>query len=311
MKKYFTLILLLLLGTTMVYSITLPTVDRTFISVEDFASLLSSNDNFIVLDLRQESDYNTRHIEGAINADLTDAVNGNYNPSIEKLKAVLKQYTGNEKGQGKQLILACYTGNRYAQAATNILYYLGNDLKNVKTLQGGNTAWFSYVDGPKDISIKTKDSDYYDFSKIVGNVEFNMVEVMDIMGLSTPCAFTSVAQETGYEFDEIDRAIYKNGAKAIENKDRTAGITYPNGAKGTGTNKWPEGSALAEGLPALVDGIRFCSAAYNDDLLIICFYSITKEAYENYSNLLKTNFTRKDVTYSFSFEEKALRIDKI
>ena len=41
----------------------------------------------------------------------------------------------------KNIVLVCYSGKRYAQAATNVLSALGYDMTKVYTLEGGFTAW--------------------------------------------------------------------------------------------------------------------------------------------------------------------------
>ena len=39
------------------------------------------------------------------------------------------------------MVLVCYSGNKYAQACTDILNYLGADMGNVYTLDGGMKGW--------------------------------------------------------------------------------------------------------------------------------------------------------------------------
>ena len=53
-------------------------------------------------------------------------------------KATMTEAT---KGLDKKIILVCYSGKRYAQAATNALSAIGYDMSKVYTLEGGFTNW--------------------------------------------------------------------------------------------------------------------------------------------------------------------------
>ncbi|MCD8316311.1 MAG: rhodanese-like domain-containing protein, partial [Eggerthellaceae bacterium] len=57
--------------------------------------------------------------------------------------AALEEITGSKTGGDDTIVLVCYTGNRYAQAGTDILNALGVDMDNVYTLEGGMSAWNS------------------------------------------------------------------------------------------------------------------------------------------------------------------------
>jgi rhodanese-related sulfurtransferase len=96
-----------------------------------------TDSNTVFLDVRKASDFNTSHIEGAVNADMDKAKDGDNDNGIENMKKAISD--NNLKNQ--DIILVCYSGKRYAQAATNILNYLGYDMSKVKTLEGGMKAW--------------------------------------------------------------------------------------------------------------------------------------------------------------------------
>lgn len=116
-------------------------VSMNYISDADVLAALGSKD-MVVIDLRKPADAKAGHIQGAIFAPMNKAVdNNNYADAIANITGALYDATGNEVGEGKKLVLACYAGKKYAQAATDILNALGADMDNVYTLQGGMTAW--------------------------------------------------------------------------------------------------------------------------------------------------------------------------
>lgn len=118
-------------------------VDMQYISAEDVLSAVESGDESkIIVDLRNTEDYEAGHIDGAIAASMQKAVeNGDYADGMANLTAALNKATGSDTAQGKDVVLVCYSGKKYAQAATDILNALGSDLSNVYTLEGGAKAW--------------------------------------------------------------------------------------------------------------------------------------------------------------------------
>ena len=99
------------------------------------------NDNVIILDVRKAADYEAGHIPGAVNADMDAAKDGDNETGVANMKAAMQKATGTDNGGDKDIILVCYSGNRYAQAATNILAALGANMDNVLTMEGGMKAW--------------------------------------------------------------------------------------------------------------------------------------------------------------------------
>ena len=118
-----------------VEQIELETVEMQKMSAADLEANLD-NEDYLVVDVRKAADYDAGHIPGAISADLDAAVNG-----VASLTAALLEATGSENGEGKTMVLVCYSGNKYAQAGTDILNYLGADMDNVYTLDGGMKGW--------------------------------------------------------------------------------------------------------------------------------------------------------------------------
>lgn len=91
----------------------------------------------VFLDVRKADDYAAGHIIGAVNADMDKAKDGDNESGIANMKEAIEK--NNLKDQ--KLVLVCYSGKRYAQAATNILNALGYDMSKVVTLEGGMKAW--------------------------------------------------------------------------------------------------------------------------------------------------------------------------
>lgn len=115
-------------------------VEMSYISPADVETQLD-NEDYLILDVRKAEDYEAGHIPGAINADMDLAKDGDYESGIESMTAALEEATGTDNGDGKNLVLVCYSGKRYAQAATNVLNYLEADMDKVVTLEGGMQAW--------------------------------------------------------------------------------------------------------------------------------------------------------------------------
>lgn len=123
-----------------VEQIELETVEMQKMSAADLEANLD-NEDYLVVDVRKAADYDAGHIPGAVSADLDAAVNGDNATGVASLTAALLEATGSENGEGKTMVLVCYSGNKYAQAGTDILNYLGADMGNVYTLDGGMKGW--------------------------------------------------------------------------------------------------------------------------------------------------------------------------
>lgn len=108
-------------------------VPMQYITPEDAKGLLE-DDGYIFFDIRKTADSSTTTVPGAQAWDMDAAKEGD----AEAGKATMKKAT---EGVDKKLILVCYSGKRYAQAATNALSAIGYDMSKVYTLEGGFTAW--------------------------------------------------------------------------------------------------------------------------------------------------------------------------
>lgn len=108
-------------------------VAMKYMTADETVAVLGS-DGYTILDIRKAADYETAHITGAVSADMDAAVNGD----AEAGKATMKAAT---EGLDDTLILVCYSGKKYAQAATNALSANGYDMNKVFTLEGGFNNW--------------------------------------------------------------------------------------------------------------------------------------------------------------------------
>ena len=100
----------------------------------DEAKELIENDEYVFFDIRKAADVSANSIVGALAYDLDAAKEGD----TEAGKATMTKAT---EGLDKKIILVCYSGKRYAQAATNALSAIGYDMSKVYTLEGGFNNW--------------------------------------------------------------------------------------------------------------------------------------------------------------------------
>ena len=108
-------------------------VAMQYIKAEDAKELLQS-DEYVFFDIRKAADSSTNSIPGAQAWDMDKAKEGD----AEAGKATMTEAT---RDLDKKIILVCYSGKRYAQAATNALSAIGYDMTKVYTLEGGFTNW--------------------------------------------------------------------------------------------------------------------------------------------------------------------------
>ena len=100
----------------------------------DEAKELLNSDEYVFFDIRKAADSSANSIPGAEAWDMDAAKEGD----AEAGKATMTKAT---EGLDKKIILVCYSGKRYAQAATNALSAIGYDMSKVYTLEGGFTNW--------------------------------------------------------------------------------------------------------------------------------------------------------------------------
>lgn len=115
---------------------TVKDVTMTQESIDD-AKAEVGKDDVVFLDVRKAEDYAAGHIEGAINADMDKAKDGDYADGITQMTTAVKD----NSLASQKLVLCCYSGKKYAQAATNVLVAMGYDADKIVTLEGGMKAW--------------------------------------------------------------------------------------------------------------------------------------------------------------------------
>ena len=104
--------------------------DIAEMSVQDLKQLMDSDDDFVLLDVRNPNEYQIAKIEGSILVPLSEIEDGN---GVEKVKDLVN---------GHRLIAHCKVGGRSAKALS-ILKKAGIEGTNVK---GGIAAWSQEVD---------------------------------------------------------------------------------------------------------------------------------------------------------------------
>ena len=101
--------------------------------------------SYVILDARKAADYDNGHIAGAVSASVDGyiAEGGNKDEAATNVKAVVDKY-----GKDKKYIVICYSGNKYAKAATGLLMNNGIKNANIQTL-GGDDSQQSAAGGMK------------------------------------------------------------------------------------------------------------------------------------------------------------------
>lgn len=132
----------------------------------DVAGVKAAQSDTVILDARKADDYKDAHIEGAVSADVGYYIDNKYSSKDEadaNVKTVVDKY-----GKDKKYIIICYSGNRYAKAATEVLVENGVKVSNISILTGGMGAWrsagealdhYNYTNADTTFS-KMKDSSY-------------------------------------------------------------------------------------------------------------------------------------------------------
>lgn len=131
----------------------------------DAVKAAQSDEKTVILDARKADDYKDAHIDGTVSADMDGYVSGTISKaeSDNNIKSVVEQ-----KGADKNYIIICYSGNRYAKAATEVLIENGVKVSNISILKDGMGAWrsagealdhYNYTNADTTFS-KMKDSSY-------------------------------------------------------------------------------------------------------------------------------------------------------
>lgn len=119
-------------------------VDYNYTNAETTFSKMKDS-SYVILDARKAADYDNGHIAGAVSASVDGyiAEGGNKDEAAANVKAVVDKY-----GKDKKYIVICYTGNKYAKAATGLLKNNGVENANIETL-GGDDSMRSAAGGMK------------------------------------------------------------------------------------------------------------------------------------------------------------------
>lgn len=122
-------------NTTTTTTVTAPAEDVAMqYMTADEALTHIGEEGYVFFDVRKAADYATAHIPGALGYDMDSAKEGDFEAGVATMQTAIQNVDDN-------IILVCYSGKRYAQAATNVLSALGYDMTKVYTLEGGFTAW--------------------------------------------------------------------------------------------------------------------------------------------------------------------------
>lgn len=120
-----------------------PANPMQYIKVGDLKTDMEGDGKYLILDVRKDEDFQKSHLKGSFGSDMDKAnKEGDKEDGIAKMKATLKEATGSETGKDDtKVVLVCYSGKTYAQAATDALAAIGFNKDNVYTLEGGMKEW--------------------------------------------------------------------------------------------------------------------------------------------------------------------------
>ena len=152
-KKYLSLFLVLVLLVSVFVGCTKPeqkpadsqqgAEDTQYMKADELKTIITeSKSEYVIFDVRKKADYDTEHVKGAISADMDSIITNNDNgPAKTNIETAL----ADTDVKGKKIVLLCYSGKRYAAAATELLKAAGVEASNIYTLEGGYKGW-TYAD---------------------------------------------------------------------------------------------------------------------------------------------------------------------
>ncbi len=114
-----------------------------YVKAEEVKKDIEGDGQYLLIDVRKAEDYEKGHIKGTVASDMDKAnKEGDKEDGVAKMKATLKEATGSETGKDDtKVVLVCYSGKSYAQAATDALVSMGFNKDNIYTLEGGMKDW--------------------------------------------------------------------------------------------------------------------------------------------------------------------------
>lgn len=199
-----------------------------YVSKEELKADIDGKQEYKLIDSRKAADYATSHIAGAVSADMDCVVNGT--DEATATANIEKAITG---GSSQKYAIICYSGNKYAKAATDILVKEGVKPSNIAILTGGMKEWaetnylvksykstkgFNFVNGMKSSQLEANLN--------AGNTPFVVFDLRDadayaaghiLQAVSTPLrekvngAVTDLAAETCKA--NLDAAVKANANK--------------------------------------------------------------------------------------------------
>lgn len=204
------------------------------ISIEDAHEKLGDS-NWIFLDSRKIADYEANHIDGAISIDM-ESVLENKEEAKARIAENIPSFNNNN------IIIICYTGNKYAKVTTAALKDNGYDMSKVWTLDGGQKAWdekYNVVEN-KIQNPKSTNGDLSEDGVIVTDIDMTSYAKGKTVRVWIPIAQSNEHQEVGeaiYEapgasnvsmnFDENgNKMLYIEWDKNVEPNKRKASVSF-------------------------------------------------------------------------------------
>ncbi len=117
-----------------------------YVSVQEFKDEIKEKDDSdpIILDVRKAEDHQKDGLEGSIGADMDAAKGGDMETGKQNMTKALEEAGLMKDGKlvenDKDIVLVCYSGKSYAEAATKVLDEMGYNMDDVATLEGGMKA---------------------------------------------------------------------------------------------------------------------------------------------------------------------------
>ena len=117
-----------------------------YVSVQEFKDEIKEKDDSdpIILDVRKAEDHQKDGLEGSIGADMDAAKGGDMETGKQNMTKALEEAGLMKNGKlvenDKDIVLVCYSGKSYAEAATKVLDEMGYNMDDVATLEGGMKA---------------------------------------------------------------------------------------------------------------------------------------------------------------------------
>lgn len=177
-------------------------ITYNYTDVADVKAALS-DENTVVLDARKAADYKDAHIDGSISADMDGYVSGTISKdeSDNNIKSVVEQ-----NGADKKYVIICYSGNRYAKAASEILHKNGVKVSNIAILTGGMGAWRSAGEALDHYNYTNAD----DVKSKIGNKDYVILDARKV---------------ADYKAGHIEGAVSADVDGIVSGKDAAAAAT--------------------------------------------------------------------------------------